>query len=411
MPRDAVEAHRHPLLRLIGNPDIRRLWAVGALANAMRWVEILVASVFTFEATGSAFATSLVVMARSVPMLLAGAFTGAIAEVLDRRKLLMCGQAATALSTAAIAALAFAGALEVWHLGLAALLAGLVWTGEMASRRRMLSEAAGEEDLVQAMALDTTTAHTTRMIGPLLGGVLYQWLGIGPAFALASACYGCTFLMLSGVRLPQARRAFRPRQVLLDMAEGVALVRRLPVLRVVVVATVAMNVFAFSFASVLPALGTRAYGAMPAQIGLLTAAEPMGALLAGLALAAGRRAWLSPLALLGGCAVFMLALLLLPLMPALWLAVGLLALGGLGTALFGALQTALAVTASPPEARSRVLGLVTTCIGTGPFGVLLTGALADALGPQAGIPIMAALGLALLLGGGALAMRGPAQAR
>ncbi|WP_187829922.1 MFS transporter [Siccirubricoccus phaeus] len=405
MPRDAAEAHRHPLLRLIGNPDVRRLWAVGALANAMRWVEILVASVFTFEVTGSAFATSLVVMARSLPMLLAGAFTGAIAEVLDRRRLLMCGQAATAFSTAAIAALAFAGALEVWHLALAALLAGLVWTGEMASRRRMLTEAAGEADLVQAMALDTTTAHTTRMAGPLLGGVLYQWLGIGPAFALASGCYVLTFLMLSGVRLPQARRVLRPRQVLLDVAEGVALVRRLPVLRAVVVATVAMNVFAFSFASVLPALGTLAYAATPAQIGLLSAGEPAGALLGGLFLATRRGAWLSPLVLLGGCGFFLAVLLALPLMPVLGLAVGLLMLGGLGTAVFGALQTALAVTAAPPEARSRVLGLVTTCIGTGPFGVLLTGALADALGPQAGIPIMAALGLALVLGGGAVALR------
>jgi MFS family permease len=166
-----------------------------------------------------------------------------------------------------------------------------------------------------------------------------------------------------------------------------------------------MNVFGFSFTSVLPALGVLAYAASPVQIGLLTAAEPAGALLAGLALAGRRRALLSPLAMLAGCCGFMLALLLLPWMPFLGLAVGLLVLGGLGTSLFAALQTALAVTAAPPEARSRVLGLVTTCIGTGPFGVLLTGALADALGPRAAIPIMAAAGLALLVFGGAAALR------
>src|ERR671916_1524737 len=55
MPGDAAEASSHPLRRLFAAPDFVRLWAVGALANAMRWVEILVAAVFTFEATGSAF--------------------------------------------------------------------------------------------------------------------------------------------------------------------------------------------------------------------------------------------------------------------------------------------------------------------------------------------------------------------
>ncbi|GGC65824.1 MFS transporter [Siccirubricoccus deserti] len=405
MPRDADETSRHPLRRVFASPAFRRLWAVGAIANAMRWVEILVAAVFTFEVTGSAFAVSVVAMLRALPMLLAGAVAGAIAEVLDRRRLLMAGQAAVAASGFTIAGLSFAGALQVWHLGAAGLLAGLVWTGEMASRRRMLTEAAGERDMVQAMALDTLTSNTTRMAGPLLGGLLYESVGIGAAYALAGCCYLTTFVLLSGVRLPQARRALRPRQVLLDVAEGIATVRRLPVLQAVVLATVAMNVFAFSFTTVLPALGTLAYGATPLQIGLLTAAEPAGALLAGLVLATRRAAPLSALAMLAGCGGFMLALLLLPLMPLLWLAVGLLLLGGCGSSLFAALQTALAVTAAPPEARSRVLGLVTTCIGTGPFGVLLMGALADALGPRSAIPIIAAAGLALLVVGGAVTLR------
>ena len=61
---------RHPLRRLFAHPDFVRLWAVGALANAMRWVEILVAAVFTFEVTGSALAVSLVAVLRALPMLL-----------------------------------------------------------------------------------------------------------------------------------------------------------------------------------------------------------------------------------------------------------------------------------------------------------------------------------------------------
>jgi MFS family permease len=383
---------------LLGNRDFRRLWAVGGLANAMRWVETLIAAVFTFEATGSALAVSLVAVMRALPMLLLGAVAGAIAEVLDRRRLLMAGQAALALSAFALAALSASGLLAVWHLGAAALLGGLVWTGEMASRRRMASEAAGERDVVQAMALDSTTANTTRMAGPLLGGLLYETVGMPAAFALAGACYLAGLALLAGVRLPQVPRRLEGRALLADLADGVRVVRRFPALQAVIGVTIAMNVFGFCVTAVMPAFGTEAFGATPFGIGLLMAAEPAGALLTGLVLASRSGAPLHPAPMIAGCVGFMLCLLLLPLMPALWLAVAVLMLGGIGTAVFAALQTALPLTRAPAEARSRVLGLVTTCIGMGPAGILGIGVLADAVGPGTAIPIMAALGLLMLAG-------------
>jgi len=408
MPRDetlVATAAAHPLRRLLGNPAFLRLWAAGGLANAMRWVETLVAAVFTFEATGSALAVSLVAVMRALPMLLLGAVAGAVAEVLDRRLLLMAGQAATATSAFTIATLAATGGLEVWHLAAAALIGGLVWTGEMASRRRMASEAAGERDVVQAMAFDSMSANTTRMAGPLLGGLLYQTLGLAAAYGLAGACYLAVFALLAGVRLPQARRRLVGRQLLTDVADGVRVVRRHPVLQAVIGVTIAVNVFGFCVSVVLPALGTAAYDATPFGIGLLAAAEPAGALLTGLVLASRWGAPLSAALMIGGGGGFLLCLLLLPLMPALWLAVAVLMLGGIGTALFAALQTALPVTQAPVEARSRVLGLVTTCIGMGPVGVLTIGALADSLGPGRAIPVMAAAGLLALAATAALTLR------
>jgi MFS family permease len=401
MPRDDPRGApgAHPLRRLLlANPDFRRLWALGALANAMRWAETLIAAVFTFEATGSALAVSLVAVMRALPMLLLGAVAGALAEVLDRRRLLMAGQAALAASAFAVAALSAAGLLAVWHLAAAAFLGGLVWTSEMASRRRMASEAAGERDVVQAMALDSTTANTTRMAGPLLGGLLYGTLGIPAAYALAGACYLAGLALLAGVRLPQPPRRGRlePRALLADLADGVLVVRRFPALQAVIGVTIVMNVFGFCIGSVLPALGAETYGASPFGIGLLMAAEPAGALLTGLVLAARQGAPLRPGPMIGGCVGFLLCLLVLPLMPTVWAAVGLLMLGGIGTALFAALQTALPLTRAPAEARSRVLGLVTTCIGMAPLGVLSIGALADSLGPGAAIPVMAGIGLVLL---------------
>ena len=386
----------HPLRRLFANPDFVRLWAVGGLANAMRWVETLVAGIFTFEATGSAFAVSLVALMRAVPMLLFGAVAGALAESLDRRRLLMIGQAATCASASIILMLAASGRLEVWHLAASSFLGGLVWTGEMASRRRMVTEVAGERDVVPAVATDSLTANTTRMAGPLLGGLLYQTMGLAFAFGVAACCYALTFTLLSGVRHVQVTRRLMPRQLAADVADAVQVVRRFPVLQAVILVTLAMNIFGFCFTAVVPALGAQAFGATPLQIGMLTAAEATGALLTGLAMASRRGVPLSAGLMVGGCAGFMLCLLLVALAHSLPMAIGILMLGGIGTALFSALQTALPMTQAPAEARSRVLGLVTTCIGMGPAGALTIGALADRWGPGLAIPVMACSGLVML---------------
>ena len=100
--------------------------------------------------------------------------------------------------------------------------------------------------------------------------------------------------------------------------------------------------------------------------------------------------------LVAGGVLFLLCLILVAHMPALWLAVAMLMLGGAGTAVFAALQTALPVTMAPEGARSRVLGLVATCIGMSPIGVLAIGVLADTWGPPAAITIMATAGLVLM---------------
>ena len=79
--------------------------------------------------------------------------------------------------------------MQPWHLGVSSVLGGLVWTGEMASRRRMVTEVAGEGDVVPALATDSLTSNTTRMLGPLIGGALYQGLGLAAAYGVAAGCY------------------------------------------------------------------------------------------------------------------------------------------------------------------------------------------------------------------------------
>jgi len=162
--------------------------------------------------------------------------------------------------------------------------------------------------------------------------------------------------------------------------------------------TVVMNAFAFSYTGLVAPLGQGEFGVSPALVGVLAAAEPLGALLGGVLLATGRVRPDGRRAFVGGTFLFMVALLALAASPGFALAslaFAALALGGLGTAGFGNMQSTLVLTGAPPHLRSRLMGVVTVCIGTGPLGVLVAGALAEAVGTRTAIATMAGLGIVL----------------
>jgi MFS family permease len=387
---------RSPIRDLLADGAFLRLWSAGGLTNSMRWVEMLVSGLFAYQLTQSAFAVSLVLMSRALPMLTAGALAGAVAESLNRKSLLMAGQAATAAGAIAIALLAATGQLALWHLFLNGLLGGLAWTNELATRRRMVAETAGPTRIVQAVALDTVTNSTTRMVGPLAGGFFFQTVGVTAAYVIAATLYLVALVLVSGVQHVQERRQLQARHLVRDVIAAARIALAHPLLRLVLGVTIAMNVFGFSYTAILPAFGAIAFSATPVQIGLLAAAEPFGALLAGLGLAFRRGTPPGRLTLLLGSAGFLVVLTCAALAPSLPLAVALLLLGGMGTAAFASLQTGLVMMHAPIEARSRILGLTTTCIGMGPVGVLLVGALADGFGPRTAIALMAMAGLAAL---------------
>ena len=119
------EARRAPAVReLLASPDFLRLWLVGAFANAMRWLELLVSGLFAYEATGSALAVTVVVALRQLPQLLFGAFAGAVSEAVNRKLIVMLALIVPAVVSTLLATLATTGHLALWHVALGNLLVG-----------------------------------------------------------------------------------------------------------------------------------------------------------------------------------------------------------------------------------------------------------------------------------------------
>src|SRR5436190_15763688 len=102
--------------RFLATPSYLRLWFAGGIGNAMRWLELLVAGIFTYEVTQSTVLVALVIVARSLPMLLIGTIAGVVGEALNRKRLLVAQLFILAVSSAVLCVLAFSGQIRVWHV-------------------------------------------------------------------------------------------------------------------------------------------------------------------------------------------------------------------------------------------------------------------------------------------------------
>src|SRR5712691_6654735 len=379
---------------LLATPGYARLWFAGGVGNAMRWLELLVAGIFTYDLTHSAFLVAVVTVTRSLPMLFLGPIAGVIAEAVNRKRLLLAQLFGMAATSAVLALLAWSGEIRVWHIALGGAVTGIAWASELAVRRRMLGEVVPADQVVAAVALDSLTNSVARVLGPLCGGAVFEVLGLGGAYLVSAALYLAAGLAVRGLDLRQEPRRLRFGRIPGEIAEGLAIARASPAILGVILVTIIMNTFGFCYSALIAPIGLDVYHVSPTLVGALAAAEPIGAIAVGLAMAAG---WLhldGSRALLKGSFLFLGGVILMALSPWYGLALVLLLIGGLGTAAFGNMQTAIVLLDAPPATRSRVMGIVTMCIGTGPLGVLMIGTLSERVGPDAAILIMAGTGVA-----------------
>ncbi|MBW8270326.1 MFS transporter [Caldovatus aquaticus] len=383
---------------LLAEPAFRRLWTVGAVVFVVRWIEMIAIGVFVYRQTGSAFLVAMMTMLRLLPLGLLGAVIGAAAERVERRAALLAVVLGGLAVSAAMALLAHAGQLAVWHVALGSFLNGIGWAADNPVRRLMIGEAVGPERMGTAMSLDVGANNASRIFGPTLGGALYAAAGIEGAFALGALLH--LVALGAALRVGPARAAGAPAAaaagVLGRMAEGVAAVRQDRRLTGILAVTVIFNLFGWPFTSMIPVIGQDRLGLGPDGIGLLASVDGVGAFGGAVALALWARPRHYRACYVGGVTLYLATLIAFALAPQVWLAAAALLLTGLAQAGFATMQATLVFLAAPPEMRSRVLGLLSVCIGTGPLGFVALGLLAEAVGASAATAAMGLAGLAAL---------------
>jgi MFS family permease len=383
---------------LFGLADFRRLWLIGLVVFAVRWLEMLVVAVFVYQRSGSAFEVALMTLLRMAPMMMFGPLIGALAERFERRRAQVIVGAILLASACAIAALAYAGQLEVWHLAVASFANGVAWAADNPVRRVMIGEVVGPERMGAAMAIDVGANNASQMLGPTVGGLVLAHLGIAGAFSVSVACYAAA--LLAALRL-QHRNAVAPGPagaVFAHILEGLMLARRDQRLVAILTVTVIYNVFGWPFTSMIPVIGQDRLHLAAGGIGILTSMTGVGAFIGAIVIALWvRQAHFTRLyisAVLG----YLVLLIGFALVPQAVLAGAVLLLTGVANSGFSVMQATLIYLAAPSEMRSRLYGVLSLCIGSGLVGFFHLGVMAELIGAPAATALSGAEGfLALAL--------------
>ena len=241
--------------------------------------------------------------------------------------------------------LAAFGVARPWHVAVAALLAGIVWSTEMSTRRRMVGECVEGALVPRALALDTVSNSITRLIGPMAAGMAYQAVGLAGAFGISACVYSFAVVLVAGLDYRQSSRRILLSHVPRELAEAFAFARGHVIIGGVLAVTIAMNLLGFCYSALIAPIGRDVFVVSPTLTGMLAGAESLGALFGGLWLTGSGPRLSGRTLMVGGSLLFLVCVFLMPFAPTFGLAFALLVVGGFGSAAFANMQTSLIVAA------------------------------------------------------------------
>jgi predicted MFS family arabinose efflux permease len=358
---------------------------------------MLALGIYVFQLTGSPSKVALVAIVRMLPYALFGFLIGGMADYLDRKRLMIASMVIAVVSAGSMSVLAATGHASYPIVLLVAVALGTIWVTDMPVRRRLLVDAVGPERMPAALGIDNSTSYATRAAGPLLGGIVYQWLGVEGIFALSTLIYVNGLLQAMRLEVSGGGRgpgsAFPSVRALLTPPADLLQSRQFLILLGV---TAVYNLWCFPVLGMVPVIAQKDFQLSPAAVGALSACDGIGGTLGALLVGATARAG----TLFRYYYFGVLGFLCLLLAVAVHLTVGVSAVGfiaiGACAACFSATQYGLIYSLSTPETRGRATGFLSLFISLATIGHYHTGVMFDAYSSATALKIIGAEGLAAM---------------
>jgi MFS family permease len=361
------------------------------------WMQSVAQAWLVLQLGGGSVDLGVTVGLQFGPVLVLGAWAGALADRVDKRKLLMATQSAAAVLALVLGVLTATDVVTVWMIWLLAGLTGVTVALDMPSRQSFVYEMVGPDDLANAVGLNAVIINSSRIIGPGIGGLIIAAFGVAPCFFFNAASFVAVIFALSIMRRGELRTPKRVAREPGQVRAGFRYVWRTPALRVPLVMMAVVSTLAYNFSVVLPLLAKVTYGRGGGAYSALFAAMGVGALAGALLMAS--RARPSRRLLVASTFAFGFVTVLLAVSPGyLWGVVLLVPLGAAGV-LFVSTTNSLLQLNADDAMRGRVMALwAVVFLGSTPIGGPLTGLLVRGFGVRAAVAVGGVAALATAAG-------------
>lgn len=370
--------------------EFRYLWLGMLFMMTAMQMQMVVRSYLTYEITSSPFLLGLVNAGFAIPMLSLSLFGGAMADRLERKRIIQIGQlAAVALSL--IIGVSIATDTVTWmHLLGVSMAQGALFSFLMPARQALIPQLVGKHNLTNAMSLDAAAMSSTTLIAPAIGGVLYNVIGPDGVYHLISGCGLLAVVFTSLVIAPPKDSTKSKKAMLSEIRSGLVYAKQNQLVLVLLILGLLTTLFAMPFRFMMPVFVVDVYKLGPESMGLLVTITGVGALVGSLWIASIGK-WHRGLLLLGSGLVSGIALLMVAAIPIYWAAAVIMVLLGLGDAGRHTLNQAMIMEETEDEYRGRVMSIFMMIFGMMPLGVLPAGLLAEAVSGQFAVGVMAIL--------------------
>jgi len=284
--------------------------------------------------------------------------------------------------------------VQVWQVLLLATLLGIASAFDIPMRQSFVFDMVGKDDLMNAIALNSSLFNGARVIGPAIAGVLIGAVGIAWCYFLNGLSYIAVIAGLLLMRLPPRPPQVQTASAWAGFREVLLYLRNDQRLRILMVLTAILSVFGFPYISMMPVYARDVLHRGAGGYGILASSIGIGAVIGALAIAlySARIRARGRLMLIGGTA-FGILLMLFAASRSLGLSIALLALAGCAMIVNNSLTNTLLQTAAPDHLRGRIMGFYSfVFVGMAPFGAFLFGVVVE----HVGVPVTIAAGGAIV---------------
>jgi len=361
------------------------------------WMQSVAQGWLVLQLTGSGVDLGVTVGLQFGPVLVLGAWAGALADRVDKRRLLMATQTAAALFALILAVLTFTDVVTVWMIWVLAGLTGVATALDMPSRQSFVYEMVGPDDLTNAVGLNAVIINSSRIVGPAIGGLLIAAVGVAPCFLFNAVSFLAVIVALAVMRTGELRPSKPVPREPGQVREGLRYVWRTPALRIPLVMMAVVSTLAYNY--LRGAAAAHQGGVRPRRRRLRRPLRGHGrGALAG-ALLMASRARPSRRLLVASTFAFGVVTVLLAVAPSYFWGMALLVPLGAAGVLFISTTNSLLQLNADDAMRGRVMALFAVVfLGSTPIGGPLTGLIARGFGVRAAVAVGGVSALATAAG-------------